>query len=109
MIKFAKVINEETKECEVGLGTNTEFYKSLGMEEQDVEQSYLGAWYLKGYAPIKPQPTLEEQLIQLEQEYQMNRWQREAILAPNSPYSEFTKKRAQELEDLAEQIRKNSL
>ena len=109
MIKFAKVINEETKECEVGLGTNAEFYKSLGMEEQDVEQSYLGAWYLKGYAPIKPQPTLEEQLIQLEQEYQMNRWQREAILAPNSPYSEFTKKRAQELEDLAEQIRKNSL
>lgn len=109
MIKFAKVINEETKECEVGLGTNTEFYKSLGMEEQDVEQSYLGAWYLVGYAPIKPQPTLEEQLIQLEQEYQMNRWQREAILAPNSPYSEFTKKRAQELEDLAEQIRKNSL
>ena len=109
MIKFAKVINEETKECEVGLGTNTEFYKSLGMEEQDVEQSYLGAWYLKGYAPIKPQPTLEEQLIQLEQEYQMNRWQREAILAPTSPYSEFTKKRAQELEDLAEQIRKNSL
>lgn len=109
MIKFAKVINEETKECEVGLGTNTEFYKSLGMEEQDVEQSYLGAWYLKGYAPIKPEPTVEERLIQLEEEYQMNRWQREAILAPNSPYSEFTKKRAQELEDLAEQIRKNSL
>lgn len=109
MIKFAKVINEKTKECEVGLGTDVEFYISLGMKEQEVEQSYLGGWYLKGYAPIKPQPTLEEQLIQLEQEYQMNRWQRESILAPNSPYSEFTKKRAQELEDLAEQIRKNSL
>lgn len=109
MIKFAKIINETTKECEVGLGTNVEFYKSLGMTEQEVEQSYTGGWYLKGYVPVKPAPTLQERLEQLEQEYQMNRWQREAILAPNSPYSEFTKKRAQELEDLAEQIRKNSL
>lgn len=109
MLKFAKIINEQTKQCDVGLGTDTNYYIKIGMSEQEVEQAYTGDWYLKGYAPIKPQPTLEEQLIQLEQEYQMNRWQREAILAPNSPYSEFTKKRAQELEDLAEQIRKNSL
>lgn len=109
MIKFAKVINEETKQCDVGLGTNTEYYTKLGMTEQDVEQAYNGNWYLVGYAPTKPEPTLKERLEQLEQEYQMNRWQREAILAPNSPYSDFTKKRAQELEDLAEQIRRNSL
>lgn len=82
MIKFAKVVNEKTKECEVGLGTNAVFYQSLGMTEQDVEQSYNGRWYLKGYAPIRPAPTLQERLEQLEQEYQMNRWQREAILAP---------------------------
>ena len=55
MKKYAKVINEETKECEVGLGTNTKFYQSIGMIEQDVEQAYDGAWYLKGYAPQKPQ------------------------------------------------------
>lgn len=109
MIKYAKVINEVTKECNVGLGTNTEFYKKLGMTEQDVEQAYNGSWYLVGYVPVKPQPTLQERLNQLEQEYQMNRWQREAILAPNSLYSDFTKKRAQELEDLAEQIRRNNL
>lgn len=109
MIKFAKVINEETKQCDVGLGTNTEYYTKLGMIEQDVEQSYNGNWYLVGYAPTKPEPTLQERLEQLEQEYQMNRWQREAILAPESSYSDFTKKRAQELEDLAEQIRRNSL
>ena len=54
MIKYAKVINEETKECEVGLGTNVEFYTKLGMEEMDVEQSYDGRWYLAEYVPSKP-------------------------------------------------------
>jgi hypothetical protein len=50
--------------------------------------------------------TLEEKLLRLEVEYQMNRWQREAILAENSPYSEYTKQKAQELEDLAKELRK---
>lgn len=54
MIKYAKIINEETKSCEVGLGTNLSFYQSIGMTEQEVEQSYDGSWYLKGYAPQKP-------------------------------------------------------
>lgn len=54
MIKYAKVKNEDTKECMVGLGTDIEFYKSMGMTEQDVEQAYNGAWYLTGYAPQKP-------------------------------------------------------
>lgn len=53
MIKYAKVINNETKQCEVGTGTNAEFYKSIGMSEMDVEQSYNGQWYLQGYAPKK--------------------------------------------------------
>ena len=53
MIKYAKVINNETKECEVGLGTNTQFYISQGMTEQDVELAYTGNWYLAGYAPQK--------------------------------------------------------
>ncbi len=54
MKKYAKIINEETKACEVGLGTNSEFYASLGMKKQEVEQSYTGDWYLAGYAPKKP-------------------------------------------------------
>ena len=60
MKKYAKVINEETKLCEVGLGTNTAFYQSIGMAEMDVEQAYNGSWYVQGYAPIKPAPTNEE-------------------------------------------------
>lgn len=55
MRKFAKIINEETKQCEVGIGTNTEFYKSIGMTEMDVEQAYNGQWYVKGYAPEEPE------------------------------------------------------
>ena len=60
MKKYAKIINEETKLCEVGLGTNSAFYKSIGMTEMKVEQAYDGAWYLSGYAPAKPEPTEEE-------------------------------------------------
>lgn len=54
MKKYAKIIDEETKQCEVGTGTNTAFYQSIGMSEMDVEQAYDGQWYLKGYAPEKP-------------------------------------------------------
>lgn len=60
MIKYAKIINDETKQCEVGIGTNVEFYKSLGMTETDVEQSYDGSWYVAGYAPQKPAPTKDD-------------------------------------------------
>lgn len=53
MIKYAKIINNETKQCEVGTGTNADFYKSIGMSEMDVEMSPAGGWYLAGYAPKK--------------------------------------------------------
>ena len=40
MLKYAKIINQETKQCEVGLGTNTEFYKKLGYKyEMQVEKN----------------------------------------------------------------------
>ena len=61
MKKYAKVINEETKLCEVGLGTNKAFYQSIGMTELEVEQAYDGNWYVLGFAPVKPEPTIEEQ------------------------------------------------
>ena len=105
MKKYAIVVNSITKQCDVGLGTNIEYYKSIGMTEQEVEQAWNGEWYLKGYAPSKPQPTLEQQVIDLENKYQMNRWQREGILAEGSLYSQYSKDKAQEIEDLAEQLR----
>lgn len=54
MKKYALIIDEETKECQVGLGTNVEFYQSLGFEEMEVEQAWDGGWYVLGYAPQKP-------------------------------------------------------
>lgn len=104
-IKYAKVVNEETKICEVGSGTNEAFYKSIGMTKQDVELAYDGNWYLFGYAPAKPAPTIEEQVKAKEQEYHMNRWEREIILSENSGASEYSKAKAQEIEDLAKQLR----
>ncbi len=46
--------DKDTKKClEVGTGTNTEFYKSIGMVDMEVEQAYDGSYWLKGYAPIQ--------------------------------------------------------
>ena len=61
MLKYAKIINEETKEVSIGTGTNSAYYQSIGMTEMEVEQAYDGSWYLAGYAPAKPEPTKEEQ------------------------------------------------
>lgn len=63
MKKYAKIENKETKECSIGLGTNTTFYKSIGMTEMEVEQAYNGCWYLEGYAPQKTEPTYVEKRL----------------------------------------------
>ena len=55
-----------------------------------------------------PEPTLEEQVSSLERTYGMTRWQREGILAEGSLYSEYTKAKAQEIEDLAKELREVS-
>ena len=63
MIKYAKIINQETGLCEVGLGTNISFYQSIGMEQLDVQQSDIdNTWYLADKCPMKTdeQKELEE-------------------------------------------------
>ena len=65
MIKYAKILNQETGLCEVGLGTNTEFYQSLGMTQLDVQQSDIDScWYLVDKCPMKTdeQKELEENI-----------------------------------------------
>ena len=61
--------------------------------------------YYEVVAVVIPEPTIEEQVVRLEREYGMNRWQREGILAEGSLYSQYTKNKAQEIETLAEQLR----
>lgn len=65
MIKYAKIINEETGLCEVGIGTDYNFYESIGMIELDVEQSEIdNFWYLAEKCPHKS----EEEKRQKERE-----------------------------------------
>ena len=54
MLKYAKIVNEETGLCEVGIGTNTAFYKSIGMTLQEVDISDVdNCWYLTDKCPHK--------------------------------------------------------
>lgn len=59
MLKYAKIINNETKEVSVSLGINP----PKDYVETDVEQGYNGSWYVSGYAPEKPQEVIKEERI----------------------------------------------
>lgn len=64
---FYKIIDKKTKKVNVGLGTNQDFYESIDMikcNDDEVEQGYDGAYYLKGYAPQKPLEELKEEKLQ---------------------------------------------
>ena len=62
MIKYAKIVNEETGLCEIGTGTNIEFYKSIGMVELDVQQSDIdNAWYLTEKCTMKTDEEKEQE------------------------------------------------
>lgn len=75
MKKYAKIINEKTKQCDVGIGTNAKFYQSIGMIEMEVEQSYDGSWYVRGFAPEKPQEiTNQERISELEEYLTVTDW-----------------------------------
>ena len=52
MFKYV-IFDETTGKCsQVGEGTNTDFYKSIGMVRKDVEQSEIdGCWYLTAKCP----------------------------------------------------------
>lgn len=62
MIKWAKVCNQETGGCIVGIGTDDEYYRNHGYEQLDVEEAYFGGWYLAGKAPLQPLAELKEKL-----------------------------------------------
>ena len=66
---YAKIIDEKTKQCEVGTGTDSAFYQSIGMSKMEVEQAYDGQWYLKGYAPEKPTEQKEAEVRAVRNQY----------------------------------------
>ena len=105
MITYAQIVDKQTKLVVVGTGTDKAYYQSIGMTQMDVEQAYNGAWYVKGYAPEKPEPIIEEQVAKLEAETGLTRVMREMVLAENSGASDYVKAKAKEIEYLAKQLR----
>ena len=65
--QYAKIINEQTKELQIGVGCDVAYYLEIGMEYMETELAYNGKWYLKGYAPQEPQPEpkTKEQIQQI--------------------------------------------
>ena len=56
MLKYCQIINEETGLVNIAVGTNEDYYKSIGMEKRDVEQSDIDEnWYLAEKCPHKPE------------------------------------------------------
>ena len=58
--------------------------------------------------PVPPEPTIEEQVVKLEAETGLTRIMREGILAEGSLYSDYAKAKAQEIEDLAKELRESN-
>ena len=48
---YAKIVNETTKQVNVGIGKNDKLYKKMGFALQDVEMGYDNNYYLQGFAP----------------------------------------------------------
>ena len=52
MIKYCKILNENTGLVQLGVGCNDEYYIEIGMEQYDVEQSEIDyKWYLSEKCP----------------------------------------------------------
>ena len=74
MMKLIKVIDEQTKKCEVALNENPDeetlaYYTEQGFVEGDWEKGYDGLIYVKGYAPAKPQNIINAERIAELQDY----------------------------------------
>lgn len=70
MIKYALIVDKETKQVAVCDQNQIEHFQNCGYTPQDVEQCYNGSWYLKGFSPQetyqekrkKAYPEIAEQL-----------------------------------------------
>lgn len=61
MIKYCKILNEETGLVQLGAGCSDEYYEEIGMKQRDVQQSDIDfQWYIAELCPIKT-PEQKEQ------------------------------------------------
>lgn len=80
-------------------------YKELEIKETDRPIENFEFADTPEYIAKKEHQQLVNEVNNLEQLYNMFRWQREMILAEGSRASDYAKEKAQEIEDLAEQLR----
>jgi hypothetical protein len=57
---LAKIIDDKKKKCDVFCGTDFNWAIKNGFSEMEVERAWDGSWYLKGFAPERPEPTYTE-------------------------------------------------
>lgn len=62
MIKYCKILNEETGLVQLGTGCPDEYYIEIGMKQRDVKQSDIDfQWYLSAKCPMKtPEQKFQE-------------------------------------------------
>lgn len=95
-IKWAYYINKETKEVGVGEGTDIETYKKLGFEEMDVEESWDHRWFIKGYAPTKPESEIiMEKVSEFQKFLDETDWYIARFIDNGTPIPENIKKQRQ--------------
>lgn len=80
-------------------------YKDLEIKQTDRPIENFEFADTPEYIAKKRHQELVNNVNSLEQQYQMYRWQREMILAEGSSASDYAKSKAQEIEDLAQQLR----
>ena len=107
-VKFAKVINENTYQVQIGVAGTEELYRSLGMVEMEVEQGKDGNWYLAGHTPQKSEKEIiEEQIFNLESQVTARNL-RGATLGDEFALNKIAEIEAQ-IEELRKQLPKEAL
>ena len=127
MLKYAKIVNSDTGLCSVGLGSNEKYFKSIGMEILDVEQSDIDLqWYLTEKCPMKTdrQKEIEEIEKQIEQiNEELNNLDTKRIRAVCEPsikneetgetwldyYNSQIVKLRQQIQELKERVKNNDI
>lgn len=99
------LFDEDRKKIEATLSFMPQ-YKDLEIKETDRPIENFEFADTPEYIEKKKRQELMNQVDSLEKQYNMYRWQREMILDEASHVSDYTKEKAQEIEDLAEELRK---
>lgn len=70
VLKYGKIVNPITGLCNIGIGDDIEYYKSIGFVELNVQQSEIDSfWYLEEKCPKRTE--IQKRIIEIETEKQV--------------------------------------